>query len=113
MVFIPGICMQLLDIGISHEPCCHVTTTFEIPNLEVNQTCLTPIIKCGKFSVLNLATLDIIDLKVTNLQLIQSFKSINSLENKLSILHYLLVHVGDMETAVEVYIKIFTLYFLS
>lgn len=101
MVFIPGVCTQLLDISMIHEPSNHITTHPLLPEYEISKTCLTPLIKCGKYSVLNLTTLDVIDLHVPTTQLIETFKSETTLDNKLAILHYLLVHQGEMDVAIE------------
>lgn len=101
MVYIPGICTQLLDISMIHEPSNHITTDIVLPYTETSQICLTPLIKFGTYSVLNLTTLEIIDLHVPNTQLIETFKSQTTLENKLAIIHYFLVHQGDMDIAIE------------
>ncbi|KAF2885779.1 hypothetical protein ILUMI_20414 [Ignelater luminosus] len=101
LAYIPGICTHLLDIGILHEPACHITTTAEFSGLEPQQISLAPLIKFGESMVLNLVTLDIVDLTVTNNQLIQTFKSDTALENRLSILHYFLVHNADVDVVIE------------
>ncbi|GJQ76606.1 hypothetical protein Trydic_g15469 [Trypoxylus dichotomus] len=102
LVFIPEICTHLLDVGFSHDPSCHIITTArEIPRLELDKTCLALVATLGKHCVLNMSTLDIIDLHVSTTQLVETFKETTSLENKLSIIHYLLVHKNETESVLE------------
>lgn len=103
LVYIPGISTHLLDIGVLHEPSCHITLTADLPS-NVSQTGvkLVSILKAGGCRVLNLATLDLVDLSVSEADLVSMFKSETCFENKLSILHYFLVHEGDLEIATEV-----------
>lgn len=102
MIFIPEVCTHLLDIGLMHEPCCHITTKPLISGVELDLLCLTPVISPEKSYAINLATLDLVNLKVPTSLLIDTFKSDTLLENKLSILHYLILHSNDVETASEV-----------
>lgn len=102
IIFIPEICTHLLDIGLMHEPCCHVTTKPLITNTEIHMLCLAPIIPFDNCSVVNLATLDLIDISVATSLLVETYKSDTLLENKLSILHYLILHAEDIDTASEV-----------
>lgn len=83
-----------------HEPCCHITTT---PNLQnfTSQISLAPLYSFGKHSVLNVTTLDVLNINVTTAHLIQTFKSQTTLENKLSILHFLLLHLGELEVVTQ------------
>lgn len=85
-----------------HEPCCHITTKPVIFEEETNKIVLTPLPSVGSEYVLNLATLDLINMTIPTKMLIDTFKSDTLLENKLSILHYLIVHQGDVDTASEV-----------
>lgn len=99
LVIIPGICVQLLDIGAMHEPCCHVTVN---QNFNIEHMSLAPLYTFGKHSALNLATLDVVEVSVPLTQLVKTFKSQETtLQNKLSILHYLLLHAGETETAAQ------------
>lgn len=102
LVFIPGICTHLLDIGVLHEPTCHITTTPLLSSLNPAEINLTPLLKMGETTVLDLTTLNLVNLSITNNQLVQTFKSDTTYENKLSILHYFLVHKGEMDLVVEV-----------
>lgn len=85
-----------------HEPCCHITTKPLINDVELDLLCLAPVISPQKSLVINLATLDLIDLNVPKTFLIDTFKSDTLLENKLSILHYFILHADDTATASEV-----------
>lgn len=103
LVYVPGISTHLLDIGVLHEPSCHITLTAELPsNLSPAGVKLVSILKTEGCKVLNLATLDVIDLSISEAQLVGMFKSETSFQNKLSILHYFLVHEGDSDIATEV-----------
>lgn len=103
LVFIPEVCSHLLDIGFGHDPVCHIITTArEISSLDLNRTCLALVNTLGKYSVLNMPTLDVVDLHVSTALLTETFKKCASLENKLAIIHYLLVHKNETDTVVEV-----------
>ncbi|VEN61282.1 unnamed protein product, partial [Callosobruchus maculatus] len=84
-----------------HEPCCHVTTKPLITETETHLLYLAPIVPLEHGTVLNLANLDLISLEIPTDMLADTFKSHTLLENKLSILHYLILHSGDMDTASE------------
>lgn len=100
LVFIPEVCTHLLDIGVMHEPCCHVVTKPLLTDLETYKICLTSLVTCNY--VINLATLDLIEMTVPTSLLVQTFKSDTILGNKLSILHYLILHRDEIETVSEV-----------
>lgn len=80
-----------------HEPSCHVTVSPSYQNFTINQTSLAPLYSFGNNSALNTTTLDVINVNVPISHLAQTFKSSTTLENQLSILHYLLLHVGETE----------------
>lgn len=102
VIFIPEICTHLLDIGLMHEPCCHITTKPLISNVPTELLCLTDVIGLEKGYVVNLATLDLIDLHIRTDLLVETFKSDTLLENKLSILHYLILHSDNADIASQV-----------
>lgn len=85
-----------------HEPCCHITTKPLIFDVELDLLCLAPVIFPERSFVINLATLDLIDFSVPTSVLVDSFKSDTLFENKLSILHYLILHSNEVEIASEV-----------
>ncbi|XP_044257578.1 protein pigeon isoform X2 [Tribolium madens] len=99
LVFIPEVCTHLLDIGAMHEPCCHVITKPLLTD-ETYKMCLTSLVTIGN-EVINLATLDLIDMTVPTSLLVQTFKSNAHLGNKLSIIHYLILHRSEIETVSE------------
>ncbi|CAH1117279.1 unnamed protein product [Phaedon cochleariae] len=103
MVLIPEICTHLLDIGLSHEPFCHITTKPLLTAMEAHHLCLASIIEIDedKEFVINLATLDLIELDLPSKILMDAFKSDTILENKLAILHYFLVHSEEPHIAAE------------
>ncbi|XP_072387915.1 protein pigeon [Diabrotica undecimpunctata] len=100
IVFIPEICTHVLDVGLLHEPVCHVTINPLISDKEPHLLYLAPLISADDY-IINLSNLDIIDVSVLENLMIETFKSDTILENKLAILHYLLVHMEDVETASE------------
>ncbi|XP_022909913.1 protein pigeon isoform X2 [Onthophagus taurus] len=103
LVSIPSLCIHLLDIGFLHEPCCHIVLNDNnTPSMDLNKISLTTIRGLGDSNfALNVPTLDIIDFHLPTKELVDTFKSINSLENRLSILHYLIVHRNEAEAVVE------------
>ncbi|XP_057653385.1 protein pigeon [Diorhabda carinulata] len=100
VVFIPKICTHILDVGLNHDPICHITTDPLIQDKEPNLLYLAPMISADDY-VINLANLDVIDVGILDTLLINTFKSETSSENKLAIIHYLLLHLGDTETVSE------------
>ncbi|XP_060536841.1 protein pigeon [Cylas formicarius] len=101
LVRIPEICAHILDVGLMHEPCCHITTKPFTENIEPEMLCLTPIRSIRANCAVNLATLDLVDVTIPTSLLKETFKSDTLVENKLSILHYLVLHSGDQDVASE------------
>ncbi|XP_045482490.1 protein pigeon [Harmonia axyridis] len=99
LVFIPEVCIQLLDIGIKHEPCCHVSLKPFLTESPSHMLCLAPL--AAYDNLVNIATLDLIDFAITKDLLVQTFKNEEWLENKIAIIHYLLQHLDETETALE------------
>lgn len=102
LVLLPDICTHLLDIGAMHDPSCHIITKPLMSEFESYKLSLTALVSLGKDYVTNLQTLDLIEMSVSTPLLVQTFKSDTILENKLSIIHYLILHRGDLETVSEV-----------
>ncbi|XKL59454.1 hypothetical protein PGB90_000470 [Kerria lacca] len=100
LVYVSDLFAHVLDLGISHEPCCHFAIS--TPLIDNSFSNLVPI--PGTTSeVLDLSNLDILETFISKNQLIQSFNDENtSLHNKLSILHYILMHLNDMEMIKEI-----------
>lgn len=97
LVHIPNLFTHLLDVGLSHEPCCHIVLP---PNLCIQGERLVPLL--GKSVLVDLVTLDIVKVNVTDSQLISVFKSKTSIENKLAVLHYFLHHDLNIDIVEEV-----------
>ncbi|KAJ8978824.1 hypothetical protein NQ317_018915 [Molorchus minor] len=101
VIFIPEICTHMLDVGIMHEPCCHITTSPIITDIETQFLCLAPVVSLGLGITINLATLDLIDANVPATLLAETFQSDTLLENKLAILHYFMLHAEDADLTSE------------
>lgn len=107
VVYAPGLFTHLLDIGLNHEPCCHILMNNDIPGVPTSASHMVPLLGC--LTMVDLPTLDIVELSIPTAQLVNTFKVNQSLDNRLSILHYLLVHLGDLETVAEVKFSYFCL----
>nr|CAD7430781.1 unnamed protein product [Timema monikensis] len=102
LVYAPGLFTHLLDIGLSHEPCCHILTSPHLPGMPSHVTHLVPLFQTGNnVTTVDLPSLDLVSLAATTAHLVDTFRSDNSLGNRLAILHYFLVHQGDFETVAE------------
>ena len=82
--------MNLLNIGMEHEPCGHIVAQ---PFRE-NVTHLVP---CFNHIAYDTATLDLVSLQVPKSHLIETFRNDTSLDNRLSIIHYFLVICDDFD----------------
>jgi hypothetical protein len=102
VVYAPGLLTHLLDIGLAHEPCCHILMGCTLPGILSNTSHLVPLLQYGNTVAVDLPTLDLVPLTVTTGHVVETFKCDHSLENQLAILHYFLVHQGDLETVTEV-----------
>ncbi|CAH1110405.1 unnamed protein product [Psylliodes chrysocephalus] len=100
IVFVPEVCTHLLDIGLMHEPYCHIATDPLISDRDSRSLYLAPLLSADDY-IINLTNLDIIDMSILELLMVETFKSNTTLENKLSILHYFIVHLEDLGIASE------------
>lgn len=98
MVHQANMFVHLLDIGISHEPGCHIVC----PPFS-NQAQVTHLVPCLKWGPIayDSVTLDLVSLTVNKSHLMETFKSDESLDNRLGILHYFVVHLNDVESISE------------
>lgn len=102
LVYQPDIFCHLLDVGLTHEPCCHIVCAPNF-NSQTNQS-LTHLVPCLKWGPIafDTTTLNLISTNVPKSHLIDAFKTDKSVDNRISILHYFLVHSNDMDILSEV-----------
>lgn len=96
LVFQAGLFVNLLDIGLHHEPCGHIVA--QPFTLQSNVTHLVP---CFNNISFDCATMDLISLKIPKSHLINTFKNDASIDNRLSIIHYFLAHYNNLDIFTE------------
>ncbi|XP_026293731.1 protein pigeon isoform X1 [Frankliniella occidentalis] len=127
LVYAPGLFTHLLDIGLEHEPCCHILFDNDSLTIPVSDTaCLVPLLQTNgakettssslkpAVTMLDLSTLDLVPISIAPAHLLCAFrggphgapvsgnkKKCYLLSNQLSILHYVLVHLGNGELLLQ------------
>ncbi|RZF44865.1 hypothetical protein LSTR_LSTR004490 [Laodelphax striatellus] len=112
LVYCPDVFIHMLDIGQSHEPSCHILLGNDqlAASSELASSRLVSLLHSGgngnkdvdEQLLLNLCSLHVVKLAVANRQLIDAYKRPDALlDNKLSILHYFLVHAAEPDVVAE------------
>ncbi|KAL1129736.1 hypothetical protein AAG570_012680 [Ranatra chinensis] len=99
IVYSPGLFLHLLDIGPGHEPCCHIILPHSLLGPEQWTVLRNPL---NGAEVINLVTLELAHFVIEPKTLIKAYQDLEGgIPNKLSILHYFLVHHQDFEIVSE------------
>lgn len=102
LVYQPKIFCHLLDVGLNHEPCCHIVCPPNFhPTTEQKLTYLVPCLKWRSIAY-DSATLNLVKINVPKEHLIKTFRQDTSLDNRANIVHYFLVHYNDADVLAEV-----------
>ncbi|XP_020282693.1 protein pigeon isoform X2 [Pseudomyrmex gracilis] len=128
IVFVPGLFAHLLEIGVNHEPCCHILCG-PPPSVPSRDSYLVPLFDLDNSNkgtrknshpdsktscsdgnslfanssilTIDLPTLDLVRLTISPDFLVEVFRKETSVEIRLGILHYFLCHKNDMEIIAE------------
>lgn len=131
IVFVPGLFAHLLEIGVNHDPCCHILcgpppsipsrVSYLVPLLDLDNTNKgtrknsynldSKTIGCSEGNssftnsssilTIDLPTLDLVPLIIPPDFLVEVFRKEISVEIRLGILHYFLCHKNDTEVIAE------------
>lgn len=114
-MYVAGVFTHLLDIGLAHEPNCHILMNGTLSM--VPQSASRLVVIKGEFTefspseddtellptiMIDLLTMDLVEFEVSVEDLMNCLTTVESTTNKLSILHYLLIHASDFESVEEV-----------
>lgn len=122
IVFVPGLFAHLLEIGMKHEPCCHILcgpppsiparVSYLVPLLDLDNTSRATrknsynpdsnsLANSSSILTIDLPTLDLVPLTIPPDFLVEVFRKEASVEIRLGILHYFLCHNNDTEIIAE------------
>ncbi|XP_011631717.1 protein pigeon [Pogonomyrmex barbatus] len=130
IVFVPGLFAHLLEIGVNHEPCCHILcgapssipsrVSYLVPLLDSanrgtrknsliyhnnpdskNSDGSSLVNSNTSILTIDLPTLDLVQLTIPPDFLVEVFRKETSVEIRLGILHYFLCHKNDLEIIAE------------
>lgn len=91
---------HVLDLGTEHEPCCHFVMSS--PSITDSFSKLIPLPGCPS-EIFDLSSFDVFKIEISKKDLLNAYLNRHlSIQNKLSILHYVLVHINDMDMVQEV-----------
>ncbi|CAH1393019.1 unnamed protein product [Nezara viridula] len=94
-VYLPGHFIHMLDLGIGHQPCCHIMLPHRA---ESTEHWFAIKISTSSSTLLNMKTLQTYTLDISYQVLLDFFYDPNiGLYNKLSIIHYILVHMQEFD----------------
>ncbi|CAH2256722.1 jg10955 [Pararge aegeria aegeria] len=109
LVNIPMLFTHILDISPQHEPCCHIVIPMDPSD---SGPSLAPLHGWGPHTMVDLNTLDVVTMGVSEKDLTSTFKSDTVIENKLAIMHYVIQHEGNMDLAEELLLNMCAFHFL-
>ena len=115
IVFVQNCFTHLLEIGLHHEPCCHILcgplplvssqSSYLVPLLDLNEgnkESNNSLANCtSEIVTVDLPTLDLVTLTIPMQFLIETFSKESSVEVKLGILHYFFCHKNDFDIVAE------------
>ncbi|KAK0087101.1 hypothetical protein PV325_001770 [Microctonus aethiopoides] len=116
VVFVPGSFTHLLEIGVIHDPSCHILCG-ALPAISTQASYLVPILDLTtnkisskksnysdnrncilKILTIDLPTLDLVTLTITTDFLIDVFKKESPIQTRLGVIHFFMCHRHDLET---------------
>ena len=115
IVFVQNCFTHLLEIGLHHEPCCHILCG-PLPSVPSQSSYLVPLLNLNNESkesnnslanctsdilTIDLPTLDLVTLTIPMKFLIDTFRLDISVEVRLGILHYFFCHRNDLDIVVD------------
>lgn len=96
LVFQAGLLLNLINIGLDHEPLGHITAQPLLRHSNV-----THLVPCFDFIAYDSATLDLHSLQIPKDHLIETFKNDTSYDNRLAIIQYLLGQQSDLDSLMD------------